>query len=117
VGADAHWVAVPPDRDERPVQCLGAFTADRYALAAWVRQCQIETVVLESPGVSWMALFEVLEERGLDVKLADPHTVRQVPGRKTDVKDGQWLQALHTSGLLRGGSISLRPCDWRHSIP
>jgi hypothetical protein len=70
VGADAHWVAVPPDRDERPVQCCGAFTADLYALAAWLRQCQLATVVMESTGVSWMALFEVLAERGFDVKLA-----------------------------------------------
>ena len=108
VGADAHWVAVPPDRDERPVQCFGAFTADLYALAAWLRQCQIETVVMESTGVYWIALFEVLEERGFDVKLVDPHTVRQVPGRKTDVKDCQWLQELHTYGLLRG---AFRPED------
>jgi transposase len=99
---------VPPDRDERPVQCCGAFTADLYALAAWLRQCQSETVVLESTGGYWMALFEVLEERGFDVKLVDPHTVRQVPGRKTDVKDCQWLQELHTYGLLRG---AFRPED------
>ena len=108
VGADAHWVAVPPDRDERPVQCFGAFTADLYALAEWLRQCQVETVVMESTGVYWMALFEVLEERGFDVKLVDPHAVRQVPGRKTDVKDCQWLQELHTYGLLRG---AFRPED------
>ena len=108
VGADAHWVAVPPDRDERPVQCFGAFTADLYALAEWLRQCQIDTVVMESTGVYWIALFEVLEERGFDVKLVDPHTVRQVPGRKTDVKDCQWLQELHTYGLLRG---AFRPED------
>ena len=108
MGADAHWVAVPPDRDERPVQCFGAFTADLYALAAWLRQCQVETVVMESTGVYWMALFEVLEERGFDVKLVDPHAVRQVPGRKTDVKDCQGLQELHTDGLLRG---ALRPED------
>ena len=98
MGADAHWVAVPSDRDERPVQCFGAFTADLYALADWLQQCQIETVVMESTGVYGIALFEVLEERGFDVKLVDPHTVRQVPGRKTDVKDGQWLQELHTYG-------------------
>ena len=108
VGADAHWVAVPKDRDEQPVQCFGAFTADLYALAEWLRQCQIETVVMESTGVYWIALFEVLEERGFDVKLVDPHAVRQVPGRKTDVKDCQWLQELHTYGLLRG---AFRPED------
>jgi transposase len=95
VGADAHWVAVPCDRDEQPVQRFGAFTADLYALAEWLRQCQIETVVMESTGVYWIALFEVLEERGFDVKLVDAHHVRQVPRRKTDVQDCQWLQELH----------------------
>jgi len=101
-------VAVPRDRDEQPVQCFGAFTADLYALAAWLQQCQIDTVVMESTGVYWIALFEVLEERGFDVKLVDPHAVRQVPGRKTDVQDCQWLQELHTYGLLRG---AFRPAD------
>jgi transposase len=92
-------------------------TADLYALAAWLRQCQIETVVMESTGVSWIALFEVLAERGFAVKLVEAHQARQVPGRKTDVKDGQWLQELHTSGLLRG---AFRPEDevgvWRSSL-
>ena len=77
-------------------------------LAAWLRQCQSETVVLESTGVSWIGLFAVLEERGLDVRLVDAHDARQVPGRKTDVKDGQWLQELHTYGLLRS---AFRPED------
>jgi len=108
VGATEHWVAVPEDRDEEPVRRFGAFTADLYALADWLQQCQIETVVLESTGVYWIALFEVLEERGFDVKLVDAHYARQVPGRKTDVKDCQWLQELHTYGLLRG---AFRPED------
>jgi len=98
VGATEHWGAVPEDRDEDPVRRFGALTADLSVLAAWLRQCQMETVVLESTGVSGMTLFEVLEERGGDVKLVDAHDARQVPGRKTDVQDGQWLQALHTSG-------------------
>src|SRR5215471_5863053 len=108
VGAEAHWVAVPRDRDEQPVQQFGTFTADLYALAEWLRQCQIETVVMESTGVYWIGLFEVLEERGFDVRLVDAHYARQVPGRKTDVKDCQWLQELHTYGLLRG---AFRPED------
>ena len=98
VGATEHWVAVPEDRDEEPVRRFGAFTADLYVLAEWLRQCQIETVVMESTGVYWIALFEVLEERGFDVKLVDAHDARQVPGRKTDVKDCQWRQELPTSG-------------------
>ena len=108
VGATEHWVAVPEDRDEEPVRRFGAFTADLYVLAEWLRQCQIETVVMESTGVYWITLFEVLEERGFDVKLVDAHDARQVPGRKTDVKDCQWLQELHTYGLLRG---AFRPED------
>ena len=89
VGATEHWVAVPEDRDEEPVRRFGAFTADLYVLAEWLRQCQIETVVMESTGVYWIALVEVLEERGFDVKLVDAHYARQVPGRKTDAKDCQ----------------------------
>ena len=108
VGATEHWVAVPEDRDEEPVRRFGAFTAALYVLAEWLRQCQIETVVMESTGVYWITLFEVLEERGFDVKLVDAHYARQVPGRKTDVKDCQWLQELHTYGLLRG---AFRPED------
>ena len=110
-------MAVPKERDEQPVQRFGALTADLYALAAWLRQCQMETAVMESTGVYWMALFEVLEARGCDVKLVDAHQARQVPGRKTDVKDCQWLQELHTDGLLRG---AFRPedevCVWRRSL-
>jgi transposase len=98
VGADAHGVAVPKERDAQPVRCFGALTAALYALVAGLRQCQMETVVMEATGVDGIALFAVLEERGCDVKLVDPHAVRQVPGRKTDVQDGQWLQELHTSG-------------------
>jgi transposase len=89
---------VPADRDAQPVQRFGALTADLYAWAAWLRQCQRDTVVLESTGVSWRALFDVLAERGLDVQPVEAHQARQVPGRKTDVKDGQWRQELHTSG-------------------
>ena len=108
VGATEHWVAVPEDRDEEPVQRFGAFTADLYAVAAWLHQCQIETVVMESTGVYWIALFEVLEERGFDVQLVNPQHLKQVPGRKTDVSDCRWLQELHTYGLLRG---CFRPTD------
>ncbi len=102
VGATEHWGAVPADREEEPVRRFGACTADLYALAAWLQQCQSETVVLESTGVSWMTLFAVLEERGFEVKLVDAHDARQGPGRKPDVQDCQWLQELHTSGVLHG---------------
>ena len=79
----------------QPVQRFGACTADLSALAAWLRQCQSETGVLESTGVDGIALCEVLEERGCDGKLVEAHDARQVPGRKTEVQDGQWRQELH----------------------
>ena len=108
VGATEHWVAVPADRDAQPVRRFGTFTADLYALAAWLTQCGIETVAMESTGVYWITLFEVLEERGFDVQLVNPQHLKQVPGRKTDVSDCRWLQELHTYGLLRG---CFRPSD------
>jgi transposase len=102
VGATQHWVAVPDDRDPEPIRQCGACTADLYALAEWLRQCRIETVVMESTGVYWIPLFDVLDERGFEVRLVDPHYVKQVPGRKTDARDCRWLQELHTYGLLQG---------------
>jgi transposase len=102
VGAESHWAAVPPDRDERPVREFKAFTADLQALAAWLKACRIRTVAMESTGVYWIPLFELLEREGFEVLLVDPHGLKSVPGRKTDVLDCQWLQQLHTYGLLRG---------------
>ena len=102
VGASSHFVAVPADRSERPVREFGAFTADLYRLAQWLAECGVETVVMESTGVYWIPLFGVLEERGFRVMLVDPRRIKNVPGRKTDVVDCQWLQQLHTYGLLSG---------------
>jgi transposase len=104
VGATSHFVAVPVDRDPagRTVREFGAFTADLYALADWLTQCRITTIALESTGVYWIALLEVLEARGFEVKLVDPRRLKQVPGRKSDILDCQWLQQLHTYGLLAG---------------
>lgn len=108
VGASDHWVAVPADRDDQPVRRFGTFTADLYAIAQWLEQCHIQTIVMESTGIYWIPLFEVLETHGFDVKLVDAHYAQQVPGRKTDVHDCQWLQELHSYGLLRG---AFRPDD------
>ena len=102
VGATSHYVAVPADRAEQPVQEFEAFTADLYRLADWLTECGVETVVMESTGVYWIPLFGVLEERGFQVMLVDPRRIKNVPGRKTDVLDCQWLQQLHTYGLLSG---------------
>ena len=119
IGSEEHWVAVPEDRDEQPVRSFACFTADLYALADWLEQCGIETVAMESTGVYWIAAFQVLETRGFEVKLVNARHVKNVPGRKTDVMDCQWIQRLHSFGLLSG---SFRPEDqicvlrsyWRH---
>ena len=102
VGASSHFVAVPEDRSEQPVREFEAFTADLYRLADWLLECGVNTVAMESTGVYWIPLFGVLEERGLAVMLVDPRRLKNVPGRKTDVLDCQWLQQLHTYGLLSG---------------
>ena len=102
VGASSHFVAVPEDRWEQPVREFEAFTAELYRLADWLAECGVEAVVMESTGVYWIPLFAVLEERGFEVMLVDPRRIKNVPGRKTDVLDCQWLQQLHTYGLLSG---------------
>ena len=102
VGASSHFVAVPADRAEQPVREYEAFTADLYRLADWLAECGVETVVMESTGVYWIPLFGVLEERDFQVMLVDPRRIKNVPGRKSDVRDCQWLQQLHTYGLLSG---------------
>ena len=84
------------------MQEFGAFTADLYRLADWLTECGVQTVVMESTGVYWIPLFGVLEERGFQVMLVDPRRIKNVPGRKTGVVDCQWLQQLHTYGLLSG---------------
>ncbi len=105
-GATSHYVAVPADRDPQPVREFGTFTADLHRLADWLVQCGIKTVAIESTGVYWIPLHEVLEERGLEVVLVNARHVHNVRGRKSDVKDCQWLQELHSVGLLHA---SFRP--------
>ena len=102
VGASSHFVAVSQNRSDQPVREFAAYTADLYRLADWLAECGVETVVMESTGVYWIPLFGVLEERGFEVMLVDPRRIKNVPGRKTDVLDCQWLQQLHTYGLLSG---------------
>ena len=106
VGATEIYIAVPVDRDPQPVRHFSTFTEDLHAVAAWLKACKIETVAMESTGVYWIPLFQVLEARGFTVFLVNARHVKNVPGRKSDVSDCQWLQYLHTVGLLRG---SFRP--------
>lgn len=108
IGSGSHFVAVPEDRDEKPVREFGAYTADLYRLAEWLAACGVRTVAMESTGVYWIPLFQILEERGFEVRLVDARRVKNVSGRKSDVADCQWLQQLHTYGLLMG---AFRPDD------
>jgi transposase len=102
VGSASHFVAVPPDRDDEPVREFKAFTEDLEALAAWLSACAVDTVAMESTGVYWIPLFELLESRGFIVYLVNARHVQNVSGRKSDVLDCQWLQQLMSYGLLSG---------------
>jgi transposase len=106
LGATVHYVAVPPERDAQPVRSFGTQTGDLHALADWLIACKIKTVAMEATGVYWVPLFQILEGRGLEVCLVNARHVKNVPGRKTDVQDCQWLQYLHSVGLLHA---SFRP--------
>jgi len=106
VGATFHVVAVPPDRADESVQTFRSFTGDLHRLADWLKEVGVTTVAMESTGVYWIPVFEILEARGFEVLLVNARDVKNVPGRKTDVNDAQWLQQLHEHGLLRG---SFRP--------
>ena len=107
-GSREHYVAVPPDRDPAPVQSFKTFTSDLHRLADWLTRCRITSVAMESTGVYWIPLYEILEARGFDVRLVNAHHVKNVPGRKSDVSDCEWLRELDMVGLLRG---SFRPSD------
>lgn len=100
VGSESHFVAVPPDRDPQPVREFGSFTADLERMAIWLKQCGITTVAMQSTGVYWFALYDVLEAHGLKVFLVNARHTKTVPGRKTDVKECQWVMKLHRFGLL-----------------
>lgn len=108
IGSTSHFVAVPPASCADPVRQFSAFTRDLYAIADWLRDCGVTYVAMESTGVYWVPLYEVLEERGFEVKLVDARKVKNVSGRKSDVLDCQWLQQLESYGLLEG---AFRPAD------
>jgi len=109
LGSREHWVAGPPLQDNTPnVQRFGTTTPELLRLADWLKEQKVNTVAMESTGVYWIPLFEILDSRGFEVILANARQVSHVPGRKTDMLDCQWLQLLHACGLLRG---SFRPSD------
>jgi len=108
IGNAAHFVAVPPDRDDMPVREFPSFTVDLHAVADWLDACRVDTVAMESTGVYWIPMFELLESRGFTVLLVNARHVKNVSGRKSDVLDCQWLQQLMTYGLLSG---AFRPAE------
>lgn len=102
IGGSSHWVAVPKAASDKAVREFGTMTDDLNAMADWLLACGVDTVALESTGVYWIPVYEVLEQRGLMVWLVDARQMKYVPGRKSDVLDCQWLQKLMSLGLLRG---------------
>ena len=106
IGQDEIWVCVPADRDAPAVRPFGTYTPDLNALADWLEACHIRTVALESTGVYWIPIYEILDARGLKVYVVNARHLKHVPGRKSDIQDCQWIQRLHTYGLL---TASFRP--------
>jgi len=106
VGNEEHWVAVPPNLDPEPVRSFGCFTKDLQEMADWLVRCGIETVAMQSTGVYWIALYDILAERGIRVFVVNAQDTKNLPGRKTDIQECQWLWKLHAYGLLRN---SFRP--------
>ena len=106
IGNESHYVAVPPSRDSQPVRRFGCTTAELKAMAAWLKRCEIRTVAMQSTGVYWVAVYDILEQAGFEVYLVNARDTKNLPGRKSDVQESQWLMKLHTYGLLRN---SFRP--------
>lgn len=106
IGSAEIWVCVPEGRDETSVRSFDTFTVDLYALARWLHECGVETVAMESTGVYWIPIYEILEAQGFEVYLVNARHIKNVPGKKSDVLDCQWIQQLHTYGLLQA---SFRP--------
>jgi transposase len=108
VGNREHYVAVPPGRDPQPVRKFGSFTADLHRMAQWLKACGVDTVVMQATGVYWVGLFQVLQDYGLNPQVVNAQHTKSLPGRKSDVQECQWLQKLHTFGLL---NRSFRPAQ------
>lgn len=106
VGNQEHYVAIAPRQDEMPVQRFGCFTAELMRMATWLKERGVRTVAMQSTGVYWIPLYDMLEEHGIEVYLVNARDTKNLPGRKTDVQESQWLLKLHTYGLLRN---SFRP--------
>jgi transposase len=108
VGNEEHYVAIAPTQDEVPVQRFNCFTAELIRMAVWLKGRGVQTVAMQSTGVYWIPLYDILEEHGIEVYLVNARDTKNLPGRKTDVQESQWLLKLHTYGLLRN---SFRPAS------
>src|ERR1700739_1861029 len=106
IGNESHYVAVPPSRGSQPVRRFGCTTAELKAMTDWLKQCGIRTIAMQSTSVYWVAVYDILEQAGLEVYLVNARDTKNLPGRKSDVQESQWLMKLHTYGLLRN---SFRP--------
>jgi transposase len=106
IASREHYVAVNPAVDEHPIRSFGCFTEDLYAIANWLLECKVDTVAMEATGIYWISLFLILEEAGLNVVLVNAKHVKNVSGKKSDVKDAEWIRQLHSCGLL---SSSFQP--------
>jgi transposase len=115
IGSTLIAVCVPEDRDEMSVRTFGAFTDDLVKIASWLKSCGIKTVAMESTGIYWMPLYDLLEENGFEVCLVNAYHFKNVKG-KTDVKDSRWLQRLHSVGVLSAG-LSGEDCSHGHPPP
>jgi len=108
IGGSEHWVAISPDRDEHPVRCFDCFTADLEQMADWLKARGVRSVAMQSTGVYWIPVFEILQQRGMEVYLVNARHTKNLPGRKSDIAECQWLLKLHTFGLLQN---SFQPSD------
>jgi transposase len=103
IASREHYVAVNPEADAQPIRCFGCFTEDLHAIAEWLLGCKVDTVAMEATGIYWVSLYLILEQAGLHPVLVNARHVKNVSGKKTDVKDAEWIRQLHSCGLLSGG--------------
>jgi transposase len=106
IGSAEIWAAVSPERNSEPLRRFGTYTPDLHALADWLKASGVDSIAMEATGIYWIPVYEVLEARGFEVYVVNARHIKNVPGRKSDIQDCQWIQGLHSVGLLRG---SFRP--------
>src|SRR5678815_1256197 len=113
IASSEHYVAINPEVDEQSIRAFGCFTEDLYAIADWLLECKVDTVAMEATGVYWVSLYLILEEAGLNVVLVNAKHVKNISGKKSDVKDAEWIRQLHSCGLL---SASFQPDHFTRTL-